>query len=154
MEKRQHRSVVPEPASGPATGPPTGPATGPPTRRVPGPENDDSSLGPSRRTVLSSERTWLAWWRTGIAVSATALAVGALIPRLLDSSRTPFVLLGAGYALLAIAVFWGAFRRHAEIARALAGDGDVAVGMRWIYGLTIAGVLLALGTFAAMVFAE
>jgi inner membrane protein YidH len=36
----------------------------------------------TRRTRLAAERTWLAWWRTGIAASAAALAVGGLVPQL------------------------------------------------------------------------
>src|ERR1700710_772217 len=36
----------------------------------------------TRRTRLASERTELAWWRTGLTALAVALAVGRVIPSL------------------------------------------------------------------------
>jgi uncharacterized membrane protein YidH (DUF202 family) len=30
----------------------------------------------TRRTGLAAERTWLAWWRTGIGASAVPIGVG------------------------------------------------------------------------------
>jgi uncharacterized membrane protein YidH (DUF202 family) len=43
-------------------------------------------LDETRRTSMAAERTWLAWWRTGLAATAGALAVGRLAPNLLDCS--------------------------------------------------------------------
>ena len=108
--------------------------------------DDDSADGPSRRTVLAAERTWLAWWRTGIAVSGAAIAIGGLIPRLVDGSRTPFVVLGAFYAALAGAVFIVAFVRHRQVTKALLEGKDVSNGEPYIVSLTVAGGLLALAT--------
>ena len=51
---------------------------------------------------MAAERTWLAWWRTALAASAGALAVGRPAPELLEVASWPYVLLGCGYALLAI----------------------------------------------------
>jgi hypothetical protein len=68
-----------------------------------------------------------------------------------DGSRTPYVVLGAGYAALAIAVFVGAGRRQARLAETLDSGGYEPVSSRWVLGLTVAGALLALGTFAAIV---
>lgn len=111
---------------------------------------DDSLLGPSRRTVLSAERTWLAWWRTGIAVSATAIAVGGLIPRIVDISRTPFTVLGVGYALLAVFVFIAAYSRHRATVRALETGSELDGGFGWILGLTVFGTLLAVATVVVL----
>ena len=36
----------------------------------------------TRRTLLANERTYLAWWRTGITSIATALAAARLVPQL------------------------------------------------------------------------
>jgi uncharacterized membrane protein YidH (DUF202 family) len=33
----------------------------------------------TRRTRLAAERTWLAWWRSGIAAATAALALGTLV---------------------------------------------------------------------------
>ncbi len=44
----------------------------------------------TRRTLLASERTELAWWRTGLTALAVALAVGRVIPeRALADGRFP-----------------------------------------------------------------
>jgi uncharacterized membrane protein YidH (DUF202 family) len=37
-------------------------------------------IDPTRRTWLAAERTWLAWWRSGIAAAAAAIGVGRLVP--------------------------------------------------------------------------
>ena len=50
-----------------------------------------------RRTNLAAERTYLAWLRTGLAALGLALAVGRLIPALIDVHRAPFAALGLGY---------------------------------------------------------
>jgi putative membrane protein len=105
----------------------------------------------TRRTLLAAERTWLAWWRSAIAAAAAAVAVGGVVPQLVDDNRTPYVVLGAGYAALAIAVFVGAGRRQARLGEKLDGGGYEPVSSRWVLGLTGAGALLALGTFAAIV---
>lgn len=112
---------------------------------------DDSLAGPSRRTVLASERTWLAWFRTGIAVSAAAIAVGGVIPHLIEGSRTPYVVLGIGYALLAAAVFVYGWIRHRQISRALEQNRDVPPGIGWMFGLTAFGAVLAIATLALVV---
>ena len=39
-----------------------------------------AELDQARRTSMAAERTWLAWWRSALAASAGALAVGRLAP--------------------------------------------------------------------------
>ena len=39
----------------------------------------------------------MAWWRTGIAAAAVALAVGAIVPKLSGLPKDRFVALGVGY---------------------------------------------------------
>jgi putative membrane protein len=73
----------------------------------------------TRRTRLAAERTWLAWWRSGIAAATAAVAVGGVVPELVDGGRTAYVVLGAGYALLAAVVFAGAALRRRQVDRAL-----------------------------------
>src|SRR3954469_21011763 len=51
-----------------------------------------------RRTSMAAERTWLAWWRTALAASAGALAVGRLAPELLQGAQGPHIVLRCGYA--------------------------------------------------------
>jgi putative membrane protein len=54
----------------------------------------------TRRTYLASERTELAWRRTGLTALAVALGVGRVVPGLDDgSTRWPYEPAGAGVAL-------------------------------------------------------
>ncbi|MBI5310201.1 MAG: DUF202 domain-containing protein [Actinobacteria bacterium] len=113
---------------------------------------DDSMLGPSRRTVLAAERTWLAWWRTGMAVATVSIAVGGVAPRLVETERAPFVVLGIGYALLSVVVFTAAFRRHRQINRAIRINGDIGSDASLILTLTVLGGLLAIATLLTLAF--
>ena len=61
-----------------------------------------SDLDQERRTSMAAERTWLAWWRTALGATAGALAVGRFAPQLLDVAPWPYILLGCGYASLAV----------------------------------------------------
>ena len=111
---------------------------------------DDSPVGPSRRTVLAAERTWLAWFRTGIGVAAAAIGVGAVIPKLTNQTSWGYAVLGAGYASLAVGIFFEGWRRQREIYSALETDSDLPTGLSAIVALTIAGGLLALCTLVLL----
>jgi putative membrane protein len=111
------------------------------------PADDDVT----RRTRLAAERTWLAWWRSGIAAATASVAVGGVVPELVSGGRTAYVVLGAGYALLAAAVFVGAAVRRRQVEDALSRGGWVGVGDRGVLALTLAATLLALGTLAVIV---
>jgi uncharacterized membrane protein YidH (DUF202 family) len=94
----------PPPASGPADDAPAQP----------------SDLDQARRTSMAAERTWLAWWRAALAASAGSLAVGRLAPELLHVAPWPYVLLGCGYASLAIGLLIVGAQRQRELDHALA----------------------------------
>jgi uncharacterized membrane protein YidH (DUF202 family) len=72
----------------------------------------DADRSAEARTILAVERTMLAWWRTGLAALAVALAVGRLLPEIIGEQTTwPFVLLGLGFAVYASGLFvYGALR--------------------------------------------
>jgi putative membrane protein len=106
---------------------------------------------PTRRTMLAAERTWLAWWRSGIAAATAAVAVGGVVPELVDGSRAPYVVLGAGYAVLSAAVLIGGWQRHRRVQQALAHGAYEDVSGHWIAGLTIGGAVLAIGTLALII---
>ena len=42
----------------------------------------DEARDATRRTRLANERTYLAWWRTGLTSFAVAIGAGKLIPEL------------------------------------------------------------------------
>jgi putative membrane protein len=115
--------------------------------RVSDPADDDVT----RRTQLAAERTWLAWWRSGIAMATAAVAVGGVVPELVAGGRAAYVVLGAGYAALAIAVFVASALRQHHVAEALRRGEYAAVGDRVVLALTLAAVALAVGTLVVIV---
>jgi putative membrane protein len=107
----------------------------------------------TRRTMLAAERTWLAWWRTGIAAAAASVAVGGVVPELVEGERWPYVGVGAGYAALALALFVGAWIRQRQVEAALARGGYVGVGPAWVFGLSAAAAILAVATLVVILIA-
>ena len=105
----------------------------------------------TRRTLLAAERTWLAWWRSGIAAATAAVAVGGVVPELVQGGRVAYVVLGAGYALLAVGVFVGAEVRRRRVDEALGSGRYVGVGERGALALTLVAMALALGTLAVII---
>jgi len=112
---------------------------------------DAGDVDVTRRTRLAAERTWLAWWRSGLTASTAAVAVGGLVPQLIDGSRTPYVVLGCGYALLAAVVFVAAGLRRVRVARALERGEYEEVGESMVWGLSLVALVLALGTLAIII---
>jgi putative membrane protein len=106
----------------------------------------------TRRTRLAAERTWLAWWRSAIAATAASIAVGAFIPELIDGSSWPYMLLGVGYALLAVSMFVLGELRKRAVDRALDEGGYAALPGAWTIALSGAGGVLALATLLIVVF--
>ena len=73
----------------------------------------------TRRTLLASERTYLAWWRTGLTAFAVSLAAGQIVPALTDDPRWPYTVIGAAFALLGIGFTYVAYARERAVGRAL-----------------------------------
>jgi putative membrane protein len=105
----------------------------------------------TRRTRLAAERTWLAWWRSGIAAATAAVAVGGVVPELVEGGRTAYVVLGAGYAALAAGVFVGAALRRRQVERALERADYEPLGEGGVLVLTSVAMALALGTLVVIV---
>ena len=111
---------------------------------------DAESADATRRTHLANERTYLAWWRTGLTALAVSLAVGRIVPELISGTSWPYVVLGAGYAVLGI-VFIG----HAEQRRRVVTDavrrGEWAELQSGFLGVLAAfGLVLAFGTLVVV----
>src|ERR1700751_1679362 len=98
----------------------------------------------TRRTWLAADRTWLAWWRTGIGASAVAIAVGRFIPELTHGARWPFRVLGVAYGLIAIAVLvFGGIRQQptADALRRGSYDELSSPLVLWLTAAAVAGSL-------------
>jgi putative membrane protein len=107
----------------------------------------------TRRTRLAAERTWLAWWRSGIASATAALAVGGLVPELVDDAGWPYVVLGTGYALVAVILFVAATLRKRAVDRALDEGRYAQLPLAWAVVLSVAGGCLAAGTLLVIALA-
>ncbi len=95
-----------------------------------------------QRTSMAAERTWLAWWRTALTATAGALAVGRFAPELLDVAPWPYILLGCGYAALALGLLvFGAVRQR-ELERSILDGVHAPLSFRLVAAFTIGGVLL------------
>jgi putative membrane protein len=105
---------------------------------------------PTRRTFLAQERTVLAWWRTAFAAIGVALAVGRLVPEIAHLPKVPFLVLGAGWGVLAVGlVLFGSVRQRAG-DRAIRAGGYVHVSPQWLVVLTVYMVALMVATIAVL----
>ena len=73
----------------------------------------------TRRTRLANERTYLAWWRTGLTALAVSFGAGKLLPELSGGANWPFELVGAAFALIGVVFMVYGYVRHNEVDRAL-----------------------------------
>jgi putative membrane protein len=111
----------------------------------------EQNLDQRRNSSLAAERTWLAWWRTSLGATAGALAVGRFAPDLLDVAPWPYIVLGCGYGVLAIALLiCGALRQRALEAQLEAGI-HTPLSFRMVGAFTGGGILLALITIALVI---
>jgi inner membrane protein YidH len=115
------------------------------------PSPSPSELDQARRTSMAAERTWLAWWRTALAASAGALAVGRFAPELLGVASWPYVLLGCCYAALAIGLLLVGARRQRDLEQALRTGGHTPLGFPTVAVFTGGGVVLAVTTVVLVI---
>ena len=99
-----------------------------------------------RRTKLAAERTYLAWWRTGLTAFAVALATARLVPDLSNAKvQWPYTLIGIGFALFGCACFvFGDSRRRRgeheeahEVPTLILVAGGVVLGLALIVVLAL-----------------
>jgi uncharacterized membrane protein YidH (DUF202 family) len=119
--------------------------------QVPAVPTSPSELDQVRRTSMAAERTWLAWWRTALGATAGALAVGRFAPKLLGVAAWPYILLGCGYASLAVGLLIVGARRQRELEHALRSGGHVPLRFGTVTVFTVGGVALAAMTVVFVV---
>jgi putative membrane protein len=105
-----------------------------------------------RRTRLANERTYLAWYRTGLTALAVGVGIGRVLPEVTDSAGRAYELVGAGYGLLGIAFIAAGFIRTREVERAVEGGGYAPFSETLSFGLVGAGVVLGVATFLLVLF--
>ena len=117
----------------------------------PGGGRFDEAGDATRRTRLANERTYLAWWRTGLTAFAVSLGAGKLVPALTDETRWPYVVVGVGFALLGVAFIAYGFGRQRLVERAVARGEYVRPDERLLAWMTGIGIVLGLGLLVIVV---
>jgi putative membrane protein len=108
----------------------------------------------TRRTRLANERTYLAWWRTGLTALAVAIGIGRVVPATADVERWPYELVGAGFGVLGVVFVFAAYRRTRRVEEALERGEFARLDDRLALGLTVAGGVLGAATIALVLFAR
>ena len=112
----------------------------------PGGGRFDEAGDATRRTRLANERTYLAWWRTGLTAFAVSVGSGKLVPALASGETWPYTAIGIGFAIMGVFCSSYAFWRYREVDRAInrgefAHPGDHLVAILSAVGAAL-GVLL------------
>ena len=100
---------------------------------------------------MAAERTWLAWWRTALAATAGALAIGRFAPELLGVASWPYIVLGCAYAGLAIGLLLAGAVRQRELERAFDTGGHVPLKFRTVALFTGGGIALTVMTVVLVI---
>ena len=111
-------------------------------------ENEDAT----RRTRLANERTYLAWWRTGLTSLAVSVGLGRVVPGVSHVTKWPYELVGGGYGLLGIAFMSAGHLRIRKVEQALRRGEYLRVDDRLMVSLLLAGLVLGVATVALVAF--
>lgn len=107
----------------------------------------DEATDATRRTRLANERTYLAWWRSGMAALAVAIGAGKIAPAVGHSPHEwAYQLLGAGFAVLGCAFVAYAYVRQRRVEAALDAGRFPPLDARVALVLTSVTVALGLAT--------
>jgi putative membrane protein len=100
----------------------------------------------TRRTRLANERTYLAWWRSGLTALAVSFGAGKLVPELSGGAQWPFQVVGVGFGVVGVAFIVYGLARHRLVEEALERGRYAPLDDRVALALTAAGVLLGAAT--------
>ena len=82
-------------------------------------ERFDEAGDATRRTRLATERTYLAWWRTGLTCLAVGFGAGRLVPDLSHGTNWPFEVIGVLFALMGVGFIAYGYVRRKQVEEAL-----------------------------------
>jgi putative membrane protein len=118
-------------------------------RQPPGGGRFEEAGDATRRTRLANERTYLAWWRTGLTAFAVSIGSGKLVPVLASGATWPYTVIGIGFAIIGVFCSGYAFWRYREVEEAVS-RAEFAPPEKRIVGL-LSGVGFALGALLVVV---
>ena len=105
----------------------------------------------TRRTRLANERTYLAWWRTGLTALAVSFGAGRLLPELSNGPNWPFEVVGIAFAAVGIVFMTYGYIRHKEVEAALDRGDSESLPNRAAFALGAVGGLLGVATLLLVV---
>jgi putative membrane protein len=106
----------------------------------------DEARDATRRTRLANERTYLAWWRTGLTTLAVSVGAGRLVPELSGGPKWPFELIGVAFAIVGIAFVIYGYVRYRDVDEALSRGEYAGLPGRGAVAFAGLGALLGLAT--------
>ena len=103
----------------------------------------DEATDATRRTRLANERTYLAWWRSGLASLAVAIGTGKIAPAVGSTgAEWAYELLGAGFGVLGCTFVAFAYARQRRVEQALDAGRFAPLDDRVALALTVVTVAL------------
>jgi putative membrane protein len=104
----------------------------------------------TRRTRLANERTFLAWWRTGLTALALAVGIGRVAPDVSSAAHWPYQVIGAGCGVLGGALIVLGYTRTRAVERALDRGEFAPLGTLTPLVLALAGTALGAATLVVV----
>jgi putative membrane protein len=105
----------------------------------------------TRRTRLATERTYLAWWRTGLTAFAVSFGAGRIVPELAGGAAWPFETIGVVFGLVGLGFIAYGYIRQKQVDEALARGDYAPFDDRAALVFAACGVLLGLATIVLVV---
>ncbi len=101
------------------------------------------------RTRLANERTFLAWWRTGLAGVAAGFALGRLLPSTIEGATSwPYIVLGVMLAGAGVAATIYGTVRFRMVEQAISRGEGFSSSSSAMLVLAVAGIVA--GVFAVV----
>jgi putative membrane protein len=113
-------------------------------------ERFDEAGDATRRTRLATERTYLAWWRTGLTCLAVGFGAGRLVPDLSKGATWPFEVIGVSFALVGVGFIAYGYFRQKQVEEALVRGDYAPLDNRATLVFASLGVLLGLATLVLL----
>ena len=108
----------------------------------------------TRRTRLANERTYLAWWRTGLTALAVAVGIGRVAPEVSHAAKWPYEVTGAGFGVLGIVLLVLGYIRARAVEDALDRGSFAPMGRHLPLALMLGGVALGAATVLIVLLAR
>jgi len=102
----------------------------------------EMASGEVHRTQLAHERTYLAWWRTGLAGIAAGFGVGRVLPEVIGGTNWPYVALGTVLTAAGLAAMVYGIWHYRELQAALLEDREPRTGEGFVLALAAVGIVV------------